>query len=135
MLLSAVCLEQELFSTSGACCFPLLVTVHLVHKTVCSRLETLHATWLKKTSCVHLILHFFPFFHFSILLLFSCFHFLNFVSFFFVFFFFFCFFFCFFFLLFFFFRFTPLTLPSPPSRPGALRRPSLKHHRFFLRKS
>ena len=55
VLLSAVCVVQELFSTSGAWCFLLLVTVHLVHKTVCSRLEALHATWLKKTSCVHLI--------------------------------------------------------------------------------
>ena len=41
----------------GVGCFPYLVTGHLVHKTVCSRLETLHATWLKKTSCVHLIPH------------------------------------------------------------------------------
>ena len=57
LLLSAVCIVQELSSTSGDCCFSFLVTVPLVHKTVCSRLETLHATWLKKTSCVHLIPH------------------------------------------------------------------------------
>ena len=59
LLLSTVCIVQELFGTSGACCFPSLVvaTVHLVHKTVCSRLETLQAPWLKKTSCVHLIPH------------------------------------------------------------------------------
>ena len=50
--LGAVCIVQELFGTSGV-----VATVHLVHKTVCSRLETLHAPWLKKTSCVHLIPH------------------------------------------------------------------------------
>ena len=52
---SAQCIVQELFGTSGARCFRFLATVHLVHKTVSSRLETLHAPWLKKTSCLHLI--------------------------------------------------------------------------------